>query len=84
MNSNDAAEEHEITLDPSDSNKLSLDTAFLDAVTSGTQTTWTSSIMIESTEVMFKLDTGAEATAITEGTYKLLPNVVLEKPRKAL
>ena len=57
INSNDAAEEDEVTLDPSDSNELSLDTAFLDAVTSGTQTTWTSSIMIESTEVMFKLDT---------------------------
>jgi len=88
MNSNDAAEKHEVTLDPSDCNELSLDlgldTAFLDAVTSGTQTTWTSSITIESIEVMFKLDTGTEATTITEDTYKLLPNAVLQKPRKAL
>ena len=52
MSSNDAAEEAEVTLGPSDSNKLSLDTAILDAVTTGTHTMWTSFIMIESTEVM--------------------------------
>ena len=31
-----------------------------------------------------KLNLGAEATAITEDTYKLLPNIILQKPRKTL
>jgi len=85
MSSNDTADEDEVTLDLNDSNELSLDTAFLDAVISGTHSTsWTSSIMIESAEVMLKLGIGAEAIAIIEDTYKLLPNVVLQKPRKAL
>ena len=35
-------------------------------------------------KVVFKLDTGAEATAITEKTYNSLPNVVLKKPQKIL
>ena len=81
---NDTADEGEVTLD-TDDNELSLDTAFLDAVTSGNQaTSWTSTITVNGTEFKFKLDTGAEATAITEDTYKLLPNTVLQKPRKTL
>jgi len=75
----------EVTIDTGSGNELSLDTAFPDAVTSRNQaTSWTSDILIGNTESKFKLDTGAEATAITEDTYKLLPNIVLQKPRKIL
>jgi len=78
----DTADDNTVTLDTDD---ISLDTAFLDAVTSDSHTaSWTSTIMVEETNCNFKLDTGAEATAITEDTYKLLPNVVLQKPMKIL
>ena len=79
------AEEDEVTLDTDVSNELSLDTAFLDAVTSEKHaSSWRSTVSIEHTEATFKLDTGAEATAITEDTYKLLPQTVLQKPKKSL
>ena len=82
---NATADKGEVTLNTDDCNELSLDTAFLDAIISGNQTTsWTSTVMIEKTEAKFKLDTGTEATAITEDTYKLLPNIVLQKPKKTL
>ena len=77
--------EDEVTLNTDDYNELSLDIAFLDAITSGNQTTsWTSTVLIEETDAKFKLDTGAEAIAITEDTYKLLPNIVRQKPKKTL
>ena len=75
----------EVTVNTDVNNEIGLDTAFLDAVTTGNQvTSWRSNILIGNTEANFKLDTGAEATAITEDTYKLLTNVVLQKPRKTL
>jgi len=76
------AEEEDTTVDPYE---LSLDTAFLDAVTSGKQMSpWTSTTFIEDIEADFKLDTGAEATAITMSTYNSLPSIELQKPKKTL
>ena len=77
------AEKEETTVDPYE---FSLDTAFLDAVTSGKQMSpWTSTIsFIEDIEANFKLDTGAEATAITMSTYDSLPSIELQKPKKTL
>jgi len=65
---------------------LSLDSAFLDAVTTGSNKTWNATILMSKlpTKVVFKLDTGAEATAITDKTYKSLPNVAPQKPQKIL
>ena len=80
----------ELTLDGG----LSLDSAFLDAVTLGShKPSWNATLLMNkfNTKVVFKLDTGAEATTITEKattitekTYKSLPNVVLKKPQKIL
>ena len=71
--------------------RLSLDSAFLytavDVMTTGShKSSWNASIsMCElKAKAIFKLDTGAEATAITDKTYKSLPNVVLQKPQKNL
>ena len=65
---------------------LSLDSAFLDAVTTGSNKTWNATISMSElpAKVVFKLDTGAEATAITDKTYKSLPYVTLQKPQKIL
>jgi len=43
-------------------------------------TSWTAPILLNKAKVIFKLDTGAEATAITEQTYKSLPKQVLKQP----
>ena len=45
---------------------------------------WTATVLLGATEVEFKLDTGAEVTAISEATYKKLEAVPLEKTSKAL
>ena len=43
---------------------------FLGALTSGSESSWFSTVCLEHKEVRFKLDTGAEVTAITEATYQ--------------
>ena len=76
-------DDDELTLDEG----LSLDSAFLHAVTLGShKPTWNAILLMNTfnAKVVFKLDTGAEATAITEKTYNSLPNVVLKKPQKIL
>ena len=45
---------------------------------------WLSTIMLNRTKVTFKLDTGAEATAISAETYQELENVTLHQPTKTL
>ena len=65
--------------------ELTLDDAFLDAVTSESHpTSWTAPILLNKMKAVFKLDTGAEATAITEQTYKSLPKQALKQPTKLL
>ena len=76
-------DDDELTLDEG----LSLDSAFLDAVTLGShKPIWNATLLMNTfnAKVVFKLDTRAEATAITEKTYNSLPNVVLKKPKKTL
>ena len=65
-------------------NELSLDAAFLGAVSSEQDTAWTCTLLIDEKEISFKLDTGAEVTAISEETYRTLGGKPLEKPSKAL
>ena len=52
-----------------------LETAFLDATTSTTrETAWFVDILVgRHKKVTFKLDTGAEVTAVSQETYKMLP-----------
>ena len=65
-------------------NELSLDAAFLGTVTSQQESSWTISLQLQSREIPFKLDTGAEVTAISEETYKTLGKVRLQAPSKTL
>ena len=69
---------------PACMHEVSLDSAFLGAVTSQREPAWTATVLLGKTEVVFKLDTGAEVTAISEATYKQLDTGPLEKASKAL
>ena len=59
---------------------------FLDAVTSDEQPrAWTTKVLIGTSEVTFKLDTGAGVTAVSERVYQSLhPTTRLLKPTKVL
>ena len=62
-----------------------LDSAFLDAVSDSQQQPWMATIRIgQQHDVRFKLDTGAEVTAINLETFKKLQKVQLHKASKAL
>ena len=54
-----------------------LDTAFLDTVTEKSAISWQEQIVLNGSLTPFKLDTGAEVTAITLDTYHNLQNVEL-------
>ena len=58
---------------------------FLGAIESGSsEKQWLTTIMLNKTKVTFKLDTGAEATAISPDTYQRLGKVTLQEPTKIL
>ena len=58
---------------------------FLGAIESSTNDKqWLSTIKLNKTTVTFKLDTGAEATAISAETYQKLGTIALHKPTKIL
>ena len=61
-----------------------LDTAFLDTLTDKSSISWHEQIMLNGKLIPFKLDTGAEVTAITSDTYHSLQSVELNKPEKIL
>ena len=61
-----------------------LDTAFLDTLTDKSAISWHEQIMLNGKLIPFKLDTGAEVTAITSDTYHSLQSVELNKPEKIL
>ena len=63
---------------------VSDDTAYLDAMGDSQQDTWTAKIYVGSQEATFKIDTGAEVTAISEKLYKSLRSPALQKPNKLL
>ena len=58
--------------------------SFLDTIHETKGTSWTALIEINSQEILFKLDTGAEATAISTRTFKTLKNIKLQKSAKVL
>ena len=60
------------------------DTAFLDTIGSDHTTSWTVKLNLLGVETMFKLDTGAEATAISEHTHAALGKPSLSNPSKIL
>ena len=54
-----------------------LDMSYLSAIGSDNDSSWNATIQINGQSVVFKLDTGAEVTAITEPTLTKLGNVQL-------
>ena len=61
----------------------SLDSTFLNTLEDKTDTSWTVQIKLNGQNTVFKLDTGAEVSAITQETYTNL-GIQLSKPQKML
>ena len=59
-------------------------TTFLDTIGSDHTTSWTAKINFFGVETLFKLDTGAEATAVSEDTHSALGYPTLLDPSKIL
>ena len=60
------------------------DGVFLGAVGNSNKTSWITKIRLQGTEVVFKVDTGAEVTVISEEAYKNLRGTKLQTPSKTL
>ena len=61
------------------------DAAFLGPVVAETKTTtWTNTLLVAGKKVQFKLDTGAEVTAVSENTYRRLGRVTLQRATRPL
>ena len=62
-----------------------IDVAFLDNVSPATQeTAWVTHIQLNKQQTLFKLDTGAEVTAISGSTHQSLGKPTLDTPDKTL
>ena len=69
--------ESKIIDDPySDTVYLSADTVYLDTVGNSTANQWNVTVLIGSNPVLFKVDTEAEVTALSEETFCTLSNPV--------
>ena len=79
------ATQHSVNVNPSDSTHSSEETTtFLDVVQTGSDTVWNATIQVNQQHVTFKLDTGAEVTAISHTIYKeKLPYIKLQPPSKS-
>ena len=58
--------------------------SFLDTIHETKGTSWTAPIKINGQEIVLKLDTGAEVTAVFAKTFKTLKNIKLQKLTKVL
>ena len=67
-----------------DDNPESEEDAFLGSLESQGETQWHTTVTLNQTHVKFKLDTGAEVTAISETTFHTLTVTKLRRPSKAL
>ena len=61
-----------------------LDTAFLNTVSTDRSKAWFATISISGREMPFKLDTGAEVTAVSKTTWQMLGEPLLQPPDKQL
>ena len=66
------------------SGENSSDTAFLDMMRCGRENAWFTPIQLSGQETLFKLDTGAEVTAISVDTYQHIRKPHLHTPDKVL
>jgi len=60
------------------------DNGFLDTISETKGTTWTAPIKVNGQQIIFKLDTGAEATAVSMKTFKTFTNIQLVPTAKVL
>ena len=60
------------------------ETTFLDVVQTENHTVWNATIQLNQQSVTFKLDTGAEVTAISHTVFERLSNVDLQKSTRSL
>ena len=60
------------------------DSAFLGSVSADNETSWTTTLRVAGGRIDFKLDTGAEVTAISEKTYRTLGRLKLQQPSRPL
>lgn len=60
------------------------DDQFLGAINSHSQTRWTETVLLNGHPIQFKLDTGAEVTAVSEATYAHIGKPQLGKSDKKL
>ena len=62
-----------------------LDSFYLDTIENSQDTNfWTANVNVNNVTVSFKVDTGAEVTAISEETLKVLGSPVVAKPTRKL
>ena len=61
-----------------------IDSAFLDTVSNEEKNVWTSNLTINGKQIPFKLDTGAEVTAVSQETWQMLGKPALQRPNKHL
>ena len=66
---------HKLDAEQSDDDEHLTDEVYIDSVVDNREKCWTADLLVGQTEVKFKLDTGAEATAISERTNKTLVNL---------
>ena len=69
---------------PRTAGELSLDAAFLGTLGTGKQAVWTVDVTVKDKLVRFKVDTGAEVTAISEETYRSLGKTPLDKSTRVI
>ena len=72
------------TTEPTKISETDSDENFLGTVESQQETQWTTLLKVNDVEVKFKIDTGAEVSAINEATFKHLNDVQLKKPTRLL
>ena len=61
-----------------------LNPVFLDTLSLASETFWTIKVEVEGENLSFKVDTGAEITAISEKCYRVINKPLLEKAGKKL
>ena len=72
------------TLQTQEDDSAFLDAAYLGMVHTQPSSVWMTSVKLGGTPTEFKLDTGAEVTAISERTYNSLQGVTLQPATKSL
>ena len=68
----------------SEMSQVYLDSAFLNAMSHHQETSWNTTVRLGKQDITFKMDTGAEVTAISDKCFQQLEGYQLSKPEKSL